>query len=251
MSDKPSFFAELRRRNVLKVALVYAVVSWLLIEVAWILLPTLDAPEWMLPAFVVLIALGFVATVIIAWSFEMTPEGMKRTAEITSDEVLPSWSKRKFTGFIIGVAVIAIGLFAYQLLRTKSALQQVSGNKRTDKILIQGNPAGSQTVERQADGAVRAEYSYNDRGRGDHIIATWKLDGAGVPIEYDGHGNDYMKAPIEEHFEIKDGRASWKNRSEQGEQTVAGEAFYLPMNPPPEFSAVLARALLKSPNRKL
>src|SRR5436309_749129 len=60
-----------------------------------------------------------------------------------------------------------------------------------------------------------------------------------------------MKAPIEEHFEIKDRRASWKNRSEQGEQTVAGEAFYLPMNPPPEFSAVLARALLKSPNRKL
>ncbi len=246
-----NFFAELKRRNVLKVALVYAVVSWLLIEVAWILLPTLDAPEWMLSAFVVLIGVGFLITVVISWSFEMTPEGMKRTADITPGEVLPYWSKRKFATFIIGVAVIAFGLFAYQLLRTKSAFQQVSGNKRTDKILIQGNPAGSQTVERQADGAVRAEYSYNDRGRGDHITATWKLDGAGVPIEYHGRGNDYMKAPIEEHFQIKNGRATWKNRSEQGEQPIASEAFYLPMNAPPEIFGVLARALLKAPNHKL
>src|SRR5207249_10412269 len=120
-----------------------------------------------------------------------------------------------------------------------------------DKIIIQGNSAGTQTVELQPDGTVRAEYSYNDRGRGDHITATWKLDGAGVPIEYDGHGNDYMKAPIEEHFEIKNGRASWKNRSEQGERAFAGEAFYLPMNAPPEFFGVLARALLKAPNHKL
>src|SRR5437870_11474599 len=60
-----------------------------------------------------------------------------------------------------------------------------------------------------------------------------------------------MKAPIEEHFEIEGGRASWKNRSEQGEHAVAGQAFYLPMNAPPEFSGVLARALLKTPNHKL
>src|SRR5947199_10827619 len=60
-----------------------------------------------------------------------------------------------------------------------------------------------------------------------------------------------MKAQIEEHFEIKNGRASWKNRSEQGEQPVAGEAFYLPMNAPPEFFGVLARALLRAPNHKL
>src|SRR6266436_6924706 len=107
MSDKPSLFSELKRRHVDKVALVYAVVSWLLIEVAWILLPTVDAPELMLPAFVVLIALGFVITVFISWFFEMTPEGMKRTADITPGEVLPYWSKRKYTGFIIGMTTIA------------------------------------------------------------------------------------------------------------------------------------------------
>ena len=132
-----------------------------------------------------------------------------------------------------------------------SGVVQVFGAERTDKILIQGNPAGTQTVKEEAGGAVRVEYSYNDRGRGDHIVATWKVDAAGVPIQYEGKGNNYMKVPVEERFEIKNGKASWKNRSEQGEQAVTGAAFYLPMNAPPEFSAVLARALLKAPNRKL
>src|SRR5436309_6203549 len=84
--------------------------------------------------------------------------------------------------------------------------------ERTDKIFIQGNPAGTQMVKEEAGGAVRVEYSYNDRGRGDNIVATWKLDGAGVLIEYDAKGNDYMKAPVEERFAIKSGKASWKNR---------------------------------------
>ncbi len=123
--------------------------------------------------------------------------------------------------------------------------------ERTDKIFLKENLAGSQVVRTEANGAGQAEYSYNDRGRGDHITATWKLDGAGVPTVYEGHGNDYMKAPVEELFELKNGRASWKNRSEQGEQAVTGEAFYLPMNAPPEFIGVLARALLKAPNHKL
>jgi imidazolonepropionase-like amidohydrolase len=136
------------------------------------------------------------------------------------------------------------------LVITLMAIRQASAGERTDKILIQGNPAGTQTVKEEA-GGFRVEYSYNDRGRGDHIIATWKLDSAGVPTEYQGNGNDYMKAAIEERFEIKNGKASWKNRSEKGEQPVTGEAFYLPVNAPPEFLAVLARALLRAPNHKL
>ena len=134
---------------------------------------------------------------------------------------------------------------------TLVGVAQASAAPRTDKIFLSGLPAGTQTVQMEATGAVRAEYSYNDRGRGDHVIAAWKINAAGVPTEYEGRGNDYMKAPIEERFEMKNGRASWKNRSEQGEQAVAGEAFYVPMNAPPEFLGVLARALLKAPNHKL
>jgi len=130
-------------------------------------------------------------------------------------------------------------------------ITQISAEQRSDKILIQGNLAGTQTISTDAAGLTRVEYSYNDRGRGDHIIATWKLDAAGVPTQYEGRGNDYMKAPVEETFELKNDKARWKNRSEQGEKSVTGEAFYFPVNAPPEFTGVLARALLKAPGHKL
>ncbi|MFL6597186.1 MAG: hypothetical protein ACJ8KF_04395 [Chthoniobacterales bacterium] len=94
-----------------------------------------------------------------------------------------------------------------QLTVALAAIAQVSAEQRSDTILIQGNPAGTQTLQADKAGITRVEYSYNDRGRGDHITATWKLDPAGAPTEYEGHGNDYMKAPVEERFEIKDGTA--------------------------------------------
>ena len=124
------FFAELRRRNVYKVAVAYAVISWLLIQAASILLPTFEAPPWVMKVLVVLLGLGFVIAVFISWAFEMTPEGMKRTSEISPDEVIPYWSKRKFATLIIGVAVIAAGLLAFQLLRApRLAITPKSDNK--------------------------------------------------------------------------------------------------------------------------
>ena len=137
------------------------------------------------------------------------------------------------------------------LVSAFAAIAKLSAEQRSDAILIQGNSAGTQTVQTDSAGINHVEYSYNDRGRGDHITATWKLDPAGWPIKYDAHGNDYMKAPVEERFEIKDGKANWKNRSEKGEQVISGELFYVPANPPPEFLGVLARALLKAPDHKL
>ncbi len=122
---------------------------------------------------------------------------------------------------------------------------------REDQILVQGIVAGSQTITGLGTDSVHAEYSYNDRGRGEHIVASWKLDSAGVPVEYSGSGNDYMKAPVTESFRNTDGKASWQNRTERGEKTVAGEAFYVPNNAPPEFMGVLARALLKAPRHTL
>ena len=120
MSNNASFFSELRRRNVFRVALTYAVVAWLLLEIAGVFVPLLDAPEWIITAFLVILALGFVLAMFISWSFEMTPEGLKRTEDLSPDEVIPYWSRRKFARFIIGTAVIAFGLSAYQLLRPRS-----------------------------------------------------------------------------------------------------------------------------------
>ena len=123
MSNNASFFSELRRRNVFRVALTYAVVAWLLLEIAGVFVPMLDAPEWIITAFLVVLALGFVLAMFISWSFEMTPEGLKRTEDLSPDEVIPYWSRRKFARFIIGTAVIAFGLSAYQLLRPRSSVR--------------------------------------------------------------------------------------------------------------------------------
>lgn len=128
---------------------------------------------------------------------------------------------------------------------------QAAPSVRNDTVLMQGNRVGSQTVATQQDGTARAEYSYNDRDHGDHIMAAWTLDARGIPIAYEGRGNDYMKAPVQEHFAFKDGKASWKNRHESGERALSGRAFYMPANPPPEFYGVLARALLRAPGRRL
>src|SRR5262249_13439068 len=116
------FFIELKRRNVYKVAITYAVVAWLLIQAASILLPTFEAPAWVMKAFVVFFAFGFVISVMISWAFEATPEGMKRTRDVSPEvaATLPTWSRRKFTTLIISIAVIAAGLFAYQFLRTRN-----------------------------------------------------------------------------------------------------------------------------------
>ena len=117
----PSFFAELRRRNVFRVALTYAVIAWLLLEIASVLLPLVDAPASIITAFVVLLALGFAVALFVSWAFEMTPEGLKRTQDLSPDEVIPYWSRRKFATFIFGVAGIAFCLSAYHLLFPVSA----------------------------------------------------------------------------------------------------------------------------------
>src|SRR6476619_40472 len=107
MNEKPSFFAELKRRNFYKVAVAYGVVGWLLIQVTATIVPALHIPDGMTTAVVVLTLLGFPVALVIAWAFEMTPEGMKRTEDVGPDEKLPQWSRRKFAAFILAVAIIA------------------------------------------------------------------------------------------------------------------------------------------------
>ncbi len=147
-----NFFAELRRRNVYKVAVAYAVISWLLIQAASILLPTFEAPPWVMKVLVVLLGLGFVIAVFISWAFEMTPEGMKRTSEISPDEVIPYWSKRKFATLIIGVAVIAAGLLAFQLLRAPRLAITPKSDNKSIAVLPLLNESGDPKDEYFSDG---------------------------------------------------------------------------------------------------
>src|SRR2546430_1821013 len=149
-----NFFAELKRRNVYKVAVAYAVVSWLLIQAASILLPTFEAPNWMMKALVVFLALGFVIAVMISWAFEMTPEGMKRTADVSLDEVrtIPYWSKKKFAGFVIGLAVIAAALLVFQLWRGPGSKSAGNIGNKSIAVLPLLNESGNPQDEYFSDG---------------------------------------------------------------------------------------------------
>lgn len=81
-----SLVAELRRRNVFRVAAAYLVVGWLLTEVSTTVLPTVGAPDWISRAIILIFALGFIPAVFIAWFYELTPEGIKREEDVTRDE---------------------------------------------------------------------------------------------------------------------------------------------------------------------
>jgi adenylate cyclase len=114
------FFGELKRRNVYKVAVAYAVIAWLLIQAALTLAPLIEAPPALLTALVVFLALGFVAILYISWAFEATPDGMKRTENLSPNEVLPTWSRRKFAAFIITIVVLAASLLVFDVVRSRS-----------------------------------------------------------------------------------------------------------------------------------
>ena len=172
MSNKPSFFSELRRRNVFRVALTYAVVAWLLIEIASVLLPLVDAPESIITAFVVLLALGFAVALFISWAFEMTPEGLKRTQDLSPDEVIPYWSRRKFATFIFGVAGVAFCLSAYHLLFPA----QTRNLSQTEPLSIpQSSPSGSPS-EKSSD-TQSAEQRLRD------LDAEWAKAAAAKDVE--------------------------------------------------------------------
>ncbi|HSP45180.1 MAG TPA: tetratricopeptide repeat protein, partial [Chthoniobacterales bacterium] len=114
-----NFFAELKRRNVYKVAVAYAVIAWLLVQAASILFPTFEAPPWVMKAFVVIVTAGFFIALVIAWAFEMTPEGIKRTEDVRPDEKIPQWSRRKFAALILVITICAAALLGYQVFRAK------------------------------------------------------------------------------------------------------------------------------------
>ncbi|MEY2518995.1 MAG: eukaryotic-like serine/threonine-protein kinase [Verrucomicrobiota bacterium] len=108
--DPGKFFAELKRRNVYKVAAAYAVVGWLLIQAASIILPTFEAPPWTMKVLIAALAIGFPITAVLAWAFELTPEGLVRSEEVAPNESIMRRTGRKLDFLIIGVLMVVITL---------------------------------------------------------------------------------------------------------------------------------------------
>src|SRR5215510_14550609 len=103
------FFGELKRRNVYKVAAAYAVVGWLLIQVATQVFPFLEIPNWAIRLVILVTALGFPVALIVAWAFELTPEGIKRTED--ADAARQHSQSRAWIYVALIGAAISVSLF--------------------------------------------------------------------------------------------------------------------------------------------
>lgn len=105
-----NFFAELKRRNVYKVAVAYAVVGWLIIQVATQVFPFFDIPNWAVRLVVLAIVVGFPVALVMAWAFELTPQGLKRTEDADRDSERAVSNRAWIYVAAIGAAV-SVGLF--------------------------------------------------------------------------------------------------------------------------------------------
>src|SRR5438477_4217135 len=134
-----NLFTELKRRNVYKVAVAYAVVGWLVVQISSTVLPTFHAPEWVVQTLVVLVALGFPIALVIAWAFELTPEGLKRTEDV--DRATEKRGKSHAWIYVVAVgAAISIALFLlgrYTATNTASAArtEAVTGSSIPQKSI--------------------------------------------------------------------------------------------------------------------
>ena len=122
MTDNPSIWTELKRRNVYRVALLYLVASWLVVQAAETVLPLFDVPDGVLRGLVLLLALGFVPTLVFAWVFELTPDGLKRESEVDLPPTAREHAARKLNWTTLIAAVLAIGLLISDRMMPKPAI---------------------------------------------------------------------------------------------------------------------------------
>src|SRR5215216_2227604 len=162
-----NFFSELKRRNVYKVAIAYAVVAWLLIQAASIFFPTFDAPPWVMKIFIIAIICGFPVALIFSWAFEITPEGIKLESDIEPSKSSKRRTGRKIVAVTIALAVVAAGLFVYQLVGRDHSLLAVARARRFNVENAEGRrravTAGSSAIPEKSIAVLPFENRSEDK----------------------------------------------------------------------------------------
>jgi len=152
-----SFFNELKRRNVFRVGFAYAVVGWLVAQVADLALESFGAPGWVMKTVLFFMLLGFVLSLFIAWAYELTPEGIKRAKDVDPDQSITHATGRKLDRLVIVVLLMAIGLLLFDRFRSDSPATLptpvVAATKETP-IPASQNPASAVNEEKSPQNAV-------------------------------------------------------------------------------------------------
>ena len=128
------FFGELKRRNVYKVAVAYAVVAWLLIQVATQVFPFFEIPNWAVQLVVLALVIGFPIVLVLSWAFELTPEGIKREEDVARSQSITRKTGRKLTALVVVLAGIAAGLMVFRFVRSQPGSEEGKQTARSAEI---------------------------------------------------------------------------------------------------------------------
>lgn len=145
MSNDNSFFEELKRRNVVRVGVVYLIVAWLLAQVADLGLENFEAPGWVIKAILLILIIGFPIALVFAWAFELTPEGLKKEKDVDRSQSITHKTGRKLDFAIIGILLVAVVFLLYdRFLPDESDSQTTEGITVATETEISTGPAESQ-----------------------------------------------------------------------------------------------------------
>jgi len=172
MTSDRSLFTELKRRNVFRMGGLYLVGAWLITQVSATLLPTFEAPPWVLRAIVMLLAIGFVPMLIFSWIYELTPDGLKRDAEVKPEESIAPQTARRMDRMIIGVLVLAVVYFAVDKFvlapqrdaqRTAAPTASVKPGNAAAASAATQPPAGTATIPEKSIAVLPFESLSDDK----------------------------------------------------------------------------------------
>jgi TolB-like protein/Tfp pilus assembly protein PilF len=133
-----NFFDELKRRNVFRVGIAYGIAAWFVLQVADLVLENIEAPHWVIQTLMLFVGLGFVAALIIAWAYELTPEGIKREADVVRDESITHQTARKLNSITLIAVFVLLGFmvldrFVFERrsvpVSSPETVQAISGEK--------------------------------------------------------------------------------------------------------------------------
>ena len=130
-----SFFGELKRRNVFRVGLAYAIASWVILQIVDVVAEILELPVWAPKLILVILAVGFIPALIFAWAYELTPEGLKKEKDVDRTQSITASTGRKLDFMIIGVLVIAIGFLLVDRFVASPVQEVVSGGAKSIAVL--------------------------------------------------------------------------------------------------------------------
>jgi len=137
-----SFFTELKRRNVFRVGIAYLVVAWLVMQVADVVINNVGAPAWVFQIIMMVLGIGFPIVLIMAWAFEMTPEGIKKEKDVDRSQSITTKTGRKLDYTIIGVLVLVAGYFVWESRFSEQGSEPFSRQTTMQSANVSGEKRG-------------------------------------------------------------------------------------------------------------